>query len=157
MVIYFTKEIIFFLFLDKNFDIIKQIEQIEKIPHRINKYFKDEFDSIKDLEKFQSMESTTFCYKNSCNKSIKYSGFVNKKNNNIFDWKLFDNLLKSLFVNGETEMTSLSKIKGGYYIYYIHSIGQEVVMFFRDGLTLSQVKQEVERTKKAHFDNLFLN
>ena len=54
-------------------------------------------------------------------------------------------------------MTSLSKYKGGHYIYYIHSVDQEVVMFFKDSLTLNQVKQEVEKTKKAHFDNLFLN
>ena len=157
MVIYLTKDIIFFLFFDKNFKILENIEQIEKIPNRINKYFKDQFDSIKDLERIQSSESNIFCYKNSCNKSIKYSGFINKKSNNSFDWKLFETLQKALFINGETEMTSLTRYKGGYYIYYIHSIGQEVVMFFKDGLTLSQVKQEIEKTKKTNFENLFLN
>ena len=147
----------FFLFFDKNFEIINQIEQIEKIPKRINNYFKEQFDFIKDLEKSISSENNTFCYKNSCNKSLKFSGFVNRKNNNIFDWKLFETLQKILFINGDTEMTSLSKVKGGFYIYYIHSLGQEVVMFFKDGLTLKEVKQEIERTKKTHFDNLFLN
>ena len=159
MIIYLSKEtgIMFFFFFDKDFEIIKEIEQIEKMPKRINKYFKDEIELIHEIEKTPSFENYTFCYKNSCNKSIKFSGFVNKKNNNAFDWKLFENLQKSLLINGETEMNSLTKYKGGYYIYYIHSVDQEVVMFFKDNLTLSQVKQEVEKTKKAHFDNLFLN
>ena len=157
MIIYLTKGIMFFLFFDKNFEIIKEIEQIEKIPKRINNYFKEQFDNIHELEKIPTNESNIFCYKNSCNKSLKFSGFINKKSNNNFDWKLFENLQKSLFINGETEMTSLSKYKGGHYIYYIHSVDQEVVMFFKDSLTLNQVKQEVEKTKKAHFDNLFLN
>jgi hypothetical protein len=159
MIIYLCKEkgTMFFFFFDKDFEIIKEIEQIEKMPKRINKYFKDEFELIHEIEKTSSFENYTFCYKNSCNKSIKFSGFVNKKNNNAFDWKLFENLQKSLLINGETEMNSLTKYKGGYYIYYIHSVDQEVVMFFKDNLTLSQVKQEVEKTKKAHFDNLFLN
>ena len=157
MIIYLSKGIMFFLFFDKKFEVIKQIEQIEKIPKRISKYFKDQFESIKELEKLQTNENNIFCYKNSCNKSIKYSGFINKKNNNSFDWKLFETLQRSLFINGDTEMTSLAKYKGGFYIYYIQSIGQEVAMFFKDGLTLSQVKQEIEKTKKIHFDNLFLN
>ena len=157
MIIYLTNGVMFFLFFDKNFEIINQIEQIEKIPKRINNYFKEQFDFIKDLEKSISSENNTFCYKNFCNKSLKFSGFVNRKNNNIFDWKLYELLQKILFINGDTEMTSLSKVKGGFYIYYIHSLGQEVVMFFKDGLTLKEVKQEIERTKKAHFDNLFLN
>ena len=159
MIIYLCKEkgTMFFFFFDKDFEIIKEIEQIEKMPKRINKYFKDEFELIHEIEKTSSFENYTFCYKNSCNKSIKFSGFLNKKNNNAFDWKLFENLQKSLLINGETEMNSLTKYKGGYYIYYIHSVDQEVVMFFKDNLTLSQVKQEVEKTKKAHFDNLFLN
>ena len=147
----------FFLFFDKNFKILEKIEEIEKIPNRINKYFKDQFDSIKELERIQSTETNIFCYKNSCNKSVKFSGFINKKSNNSFDWKLFETLQKALFINGETEITSLTKYKGGFYIYYIHSIGQEVVIFLKDGLTLSQVKQEIEKTKKAHFDNIFLN
>ena len=157
MIIYLTKGIMFFLFFDKNFEILNQIEQIIKIPKRINNYFKDQFDFIKDLEKIVSNENNIFCYKNSCNKCLKFSGFVNRKNNNIFDWKLFETLQKILFINGETEMTSLAKVKGGFYIYFIHSLGQEVIMFFKDGLTLNQVKQEIEKTKKTHFDNLFLN
>ncbi len=46
MIIYLTKGFMFFLFFDKNFEIIKEIEQIEKIPKRINKYFKEQFDNI---------------------------------------------------------------------------------------------------------------
>ena len=157
MIIYYTKEIMFFFFFDETFEVIKEIELIEKIPKRINNYFKEQFDNIKELEKLQFNDNSIFCYKNSCNKSIKFSGFINKKSNNNFDWKLYDTLQKSLFVNGDTEMTSLSKSKGGFYIYFIHSVGQEVVMFFKDGLTLTQVKQEIEKTKKSHFDNLFLN
>ena len=156
LIIYLTNGMMFFLFFDNNFEIIKQIEQIDKIPKRINKYFKEQFDKIYELEKFSSNENNIFCYKNSCNKSIKFSGFVNKKSNNNFDWKLFEMLQKSLFINGETKMSSLAKYKG-FYIYYIHSVGQDVVMFYQDKLTLTQLKQEIEKTKKTHFDNLFLN
>ena len=85
MIIYLTKGIMFFLFLDKNFEIIKEIEEIEKIPKIINNYFKEQFDNIHELEKIPTNESNIFCYKNSCNKSLKFSGFVNKKNNNNFE------------------------------------------------------------------------
>jgi hypothetical protein len=154
LIIYLTNDLMFFLFLDKNFEIVKQIDQLEKIPKRINKYFKDQLNDLHDLEKISNSDNNIFCYKNGCNKSIKFSGFINKKNNN-FDWKLFETLQKSLFINGETKMTSLAKYRG-YYIYYINSIEQEVLMFYQDKLTLTQIKQEIEKTKKTHFDNLFL-
>ena len=154
MIIYTTKGIIFFLFFDQNLEIIKQIEHIEKIPKRINKYFSEQLSSIKDLEKLPTNESNMFCYKNSYNKSLRFSGFINKKSNN-FDWKLFETLQKSMFVNGDTELNSLTKYKG-YYVYYIKALGQEVILIYKDNLTLTQVKQEIDKTKKAYFDNLFL-
>ena len=64
-------------------------------------------------------------------------------------------LQKSLFMNSEAKMASFVKYKE-YYIYYINSIEQEILVFYQDKLTLTQVKQEIEKTKKVHFDNLFL-
>ena len=154
MIIYLAKEILFFLFFDKDLIIEKQIDQISKIPMRINKYFGAQFENIFKLEK-PILDSNIFCYKNENNKSIKFSGFF-KKNSNVFDWKLFENLQKAFFINGDTEMTSITKCKGNY-IYFINSIGQKLVMLFRDNLTLSQLKQEIEKIKKTQFGHLFLN
>jgi len=154
MIIYLAKEILFFLFFDKDLIIEKQIDQISKIPMRINKYFGAQFENIFKLEK-PTLDPNIFCYKNENNKSIKFSGFL-KKNSNVFDWKLFENLQKTFFINGDTEMTSITKCKGNY-IYFINSIGQKLVMLFRDNLTLSQLKQEIEKIKKTQFGHLFLN
>ena len=153
MIIYLYKGILFFLFLD-NLVIEQQIENISKIQARIIKYFGKMFEDIFQLEK-PIFDNNIFCYKNENNKSIKFSGFI-KKNNNAFDWKLFEQLQKAFFINGDTEMTSITKSKG-YYTYFINSIGQEVVLIFKDNLTLAQLKQEVEKIKKIYFGNLFLN
>ena len=153
MIIYLYKGILFFLFL-YNLVIEQQIENISKIQARITKYFGKMFEDIFQLEK-PIFDNNIFCYKNENNKSIKFSGFI-KKNNNAFDWKLFEQLQKAFFINGDTEMTSITKSKG-YYTYFINSIGQEVVLIFKDNLTLAQLKQEVEKIKKIYFGNLFLN
>ena len=63
---------------------------------------------------------------------------------------------KVFFINGDTEMTSIAKIKG-YYVYFINNIGQEILMLFKDNLTLTQLKQEIEKNKKNYFVNLFLD
>ena len=154
MIIYLAKGILFFLFFDKDLIIEQQIEKISKIPMRINKYFGAQFENIFKLDK-PILDNNIFCYKNENNKSIKFSGFI-KKNNNAFDWKLFEQLQKAFFINSDTEMTSITKSKG-YYTYFINSIGQEVVLIFKDNLTLTQLKQEIEKIKKIYFGNLFLN
>ena len=154
MIIYLAKEILFFLFFDKDLIIEKQIEQISKIPIRITKYFGAQFENIFKLEK-PITDPNIFCYKNENNKSIKLNGFF-KKNSTVFDWKLFENLQKAFFINGDTEITSITKCKGNY-IYFINSIGQEIVMIFKDNLTLTQLKQEIEKIKKTQCGNLFLN
>ena len=154
MIIYLTQGIIFFLFFDKDFIIENEGEQITKIPMRINKYFKAQYENITRLDK-PINDTNIFCYKNSNNKSIKFSGFI-KKNSNAFDWKLFESLQKAFFINGDTEMTSIAKYRG-FYTYYINTIGQEILMMFKDNLTLTQLKQEIEKIKKIYFGHLFLN
>ena len=154
MIIYLTQGILFFLFFDKDFVIEKRIDQVTKIPTRITKYFGGQYKNIVNLDK-PIIDSNIFCYKNDNNKNIKFSGFI-KKNTNSFDWKLFEQLQKAFFINGDTEMTSIAKIKG-FYIYFINTVGQEVVMLFKDNLTLLQLKQEIEKIKKNYFAHLFLN
>ena len=154
MIIYLTQGILFFLFFDKDFVIEKRIDQVTKIPTRITKYFGGQYKNIVNLDK-PIIDSNIFCYKNDNNKNIKFSGFI-KKNTNSFDWKLFEQLQKAFFINGDTEMTSIAKIKG-FYIYFINTVGQEVVMLFKDNLTLFQLKQEIEKIKKNYFAHLFLN
>ena len=154
MIIYLTKGILFFLFFDNNFVVEKEIDKISKIGVRINKYFKAQFDNIIKLER-PIIDTNIYFYKNENDNSIKFSGFI-KKNNNLFDWKLYENLQKAFFINGDSKLTSIAKYKG-YYIYYINSIGQKVAMLFKDNLTLTQLKQEIEKIKKTQFDHLFLN
>ena len=156
MLIYYHNGMVIFLFLDKDFDVKNKITQINKIPKWISKYFKDQINSLLETEKNPIVEYNTFCYCNTCNKSIKFAGFLNKKSNNSFDWKMYDVLQKAMFINEDTEMTSLTKFKG-YYIYFINSIGKKVVIFYKDNISVSQIKQEIEKTKKNHFDYIFLN
>jgi len=154
MIIYLTQGILFFLFFDKDFIIENQIEHITKIPTRITKYFRAQFDNIIKLDR-PNLDPNIFCYKNENNKCLKFSGFI-KKNLNTFDWKLFENIQKAFFINGDTDMTSIAKIKG-FYVYFMNNIGQEIVMLLKDNLTLTQLKQEIEKMKKNYFGNLFLN
>ena len=154
MIIYLTQGILFFLFFDKDFIIEKQIEHITKIPTRITKYFRTQFDNIIKLDR-PNLDPNIFCYKNENNKCLKFSGFI-KKNLNTFDWKLFESIQKAFFINGDTDMTSIAKIKG-FYVYFMNNIGQEIVMLLKDNLTLTQLKQEIEKMKKNYFGNLFLN
>ncbi len=154
--IYYFNGLIIFLFFDESFNVIEKIAKVAKLSKWINKYFKEQLESLEEAEKIQVPEYSTFCYSNSCNKSIRFAGFVNKKSGNSFDWKMFEMLQKSLFINEFSEMTSLCKFKG-FYIYYIHSIGKKVVIFYKDNITLQQLKQEIEKTKKEHFDYVFLN
>ena len=154
MIIYLTQGILFFLFFDKDFIIENQIEHITKIPTRITKYFRAQFDNIIKLDR-PNLDPNIFCYKNENNKCLKFSGFI-KKNLNTFDWKLFESIQKAFFINGDTDMTSISKIKG-FYVYFMNNIGQEIVMLLKDNLTLTQLKQEIEKMKKNYFGNLFLN
>ena len=51
MIIYLTQGILFFLFFDKDFIIEKQIDDITKIPIRITKYFRTQFESIIKLDR----------------------------------------------------------------------------------------------------------
>ena len=154
MIIYLTQGILFFLFFDKDFIIENQIEHITKIPTRITKYFRAQFDNIIKLDR-PNLDPNIFCYKNENNKCLKFSGFI-KKNLNTFDWKLFESIQKAFFINGDTDMTSIAKIKG-FYVYFMNNIGQEIVMLLKDNLTLTQLKQEIEKMKKNYFGNLFLN
>ena len=154
MIIYLTQGILFFLFFDKDFIIENQIEHITKIPTRITKYFRAQFDNIIKLDR-PNLDPNIFCYKNENNKCLKFSGFI-KKNLNTFDWKLFESIQKAFFINGDTDMTSIAKIKG-FYVYFMNNIGQEIVMLLKDNLTLTQLKQEIEKKKKNYFGNLFLN
>ena len=154
MIIYLTQGILFFLFFDKDFIIENQIEHITKIPTRITKYFRAQFDNIIKLDR-PNLDPNIFCYKNENNKCLKFSGFI-KKNLNTFDWKLFECIQKAFFINGDTDMTSIAKIKG-FYVYFMNNIGQEIVMLLKDNLTLTQLKQEIEKMKKNYFGNLFLN
>ena len=154
MIIYLTQGILFFLFFDKDFIIEKQIDDITKIPIRITKYFRTQFESIIKLDR-PIIDTNIFCYKNENNKTIKFSGFI-KKNTNAFDYKILEMIQKAFFINGDTEITSIAKIKG-FYVYFINNIGQEIIMLFKDNLTLTQLKQEIEKIKKNYFVNLFLN
>ena len=154
MIIYLTQGILFFLFFDKDFIIENQIEHITKIPTRITKYFRAQFDNIIKLDR-PNLDPNIFCYKNENNKCLKFSGFI-KKNLNTFDWKLFESIQKAFFINWDTDMTSIAKIKG-FYVYFMNNIGQEIVMLLKDNLTLTQLKQEIEKMKKNYFGNLFLN
>ena len=152
--VYYYHDMVIFLFIDKKFNVVNQIPKIKKIPKWIDKFFKDSFDVLSKSGRTINFENNLFCYTNNANRSIRLCGFFNKKNQ--MDEKLFDTLKKALFINENNDMTGLTKFKG-YYIFYVKSMGRKIIMFFKDSLTLAQLKKEINRVNKENFEYIFLD
>ena len=150
---YYYHEMVIFLFIDKKFNVVNQIPKIKKISKWIDKFFRDNLTVLAKTSKGIISENNLFCYTNNANKSIRLSGFFNKKK---MDEKLFETLKKALFINENNNMTGLTKFKG-YYIYYIKSLGRKIIMFFRDNLTMQQLIVEINKVNKENFQFIFLD
>ena len=78
----------------------------------------------------------------------------NKKKQTIDEVK-FEVLQKAMVMNSEVSMTALTKFKG-YYIYYINSCERNVVMIYNDGLSLSQLKKNIDDNKSQLFEYIYM-
>jgi hypothetical protein len=145
--VYYYHEMVLFLFIDKKFNVVNQLPKLKKISKWVDKFFKSNLDYLTKISKSAIPENSLFCYTNNANRSIRLCGFFKK---NQLDEKLFDMLKKSLFNNGNNDMSGLTKFKG-YYIYYIKSMGRRITMFFRDNLNLAQLNHEINNVKKENF------
>ena len=152
--VYYYHNMVIFLFIDKKFNVVNQIPKIKKIPKWIDKFFKDSYVVLSKSGRTINFENNLFCYTNNANRSIRLCGLFNKRNQ--MDEKLFDTLKKALFINENNDMTGLTKFRG-YYIYYIKSMGRKIIMFFKDSLTLEQLKKEINRVNKENFEFIFLD
>ena len=151
---YYYHEMIIFLFIDKKFNVVNQLPKIKKIHKWIDKFFQDNLNFLEKMSKGLIAENSLFCYTNNANKSIRLSGFLNKKSQ--IDEKLFDILKKSLFINENNNMSGLTKLRG-YYVYYIKSMGRKIILFFKDSLTLPQLTQEINKVNHDNFQFIFLD
>jgi hypothetical protein len=151
--VYYYHEMVLFLFIDKKFNVVNQLPKLKKISKWVDKFFKSNLDYLTKISKSAIPENSLFCYTNNANRSIRLCGFFKK---NQLDEKLFDMLKKSLFNNGNNDMSGLTKFKG-YYIYYIKSMGRRITMFFRDNLNLAQLNHEINNVKKENFQYIFLD
>ena len=151
---YYYHEMVIFLFIDKKFNVVNQIPKIKKISKWVDKFFRDNLNTLAKISKILITENSLFCYTNNANKSIRLCGFVNKKNQ--IDEKLFETLKKALFINENNNMTGLTKFKG-YYIYYIKSLGRKIILFFKDNLNMAQLTQEINKVNNENFQFIFLD
>ena len=152
LLVYFYYDMLIFLFVDKKFNVIRNIEKVKKVSHWVDKFFKD---NLKLLSQSPRMinESHIFCYTNKNNRSIRLCNVIKK---NQIDEKFFEIIKRALFNNENNEFNSLTKFKG-YYVYYIKSIGRKIVMIFKDNLTMTQLNNEISKVKKDNFFYIFLS
>ena len=146
LLIYYFKGITLFMFLknDINIDLI-QFNQIKEI---IKKILSNEL--INEMEKSHKQINELFNIfsVNSSDKSFKISGIFSKNNREINYF-----LQKILFVNNNVFLNSLTYFKGGYnfkggYIYYLNSIGRKVVFILNDSISVSQIRNEIDKNEK---------
>ena len=152
LLVYFYYDMLIFLFVDKKFNVIRNIEKIKKVSHWVDKFFKDNLNLLSKSPKMIN-ETHIFCYTNKNNRSIRLCNVVKK---NQIDEKFFEIIKRSFFNNENNEMNSLTKFKG-YYVYYIKSIGRKIVMLFKDNLTMTQLNNEISKVNKDNFFYIFLS
>ena len=140
-----------FLFVDKKFNVIRNIDKIKKVSHWVDKFFKDNLNLLTKSTKIIN-ENHIFCYTNKANRSIRLCNVVKK---NQVDEKIFEIIKRALFNNENNDMNSLTKFKG-YYVYYIKSIGRRITMLFKDNLTMAQLNNEINKVNKDNFNFIFI-
>ena len=151
--VYYFYDMLLFLFVDKKFNVIRNIEKIKKISHWVDKFFRDILNILYKSPR-GNVESHIFCYTNKANRSIRLSNIFKKSQ---IDEKLFEIIKRTMFNNeNNNDMDSLTKFKG-YYAYYIKSIGRKIVMLFKDNLTMPQLTTEINKVNRDNFFYIFLN
>jgi hypothetical protein len=151
--VYYFYDMLLFLFVDKKFNVIRNIEKIKKLSHWIDKFFRDII-NVLDKSPRNIVENQIFCYTNKANRSIRLSNIFKK---NQIDEKLFEIIRRAMFNNEDNnDMNSLTKFKG-YYVYYIKSIGRKVIMIFKDNLTMTQLTTEINKVNRDNFFYIFLS
>ena len=151
LLVYFYYDMLIFLFVDKKFNVIRNIDKIKKVSHWVDKFFKDNLNLLTKSTKIIN-ENHIFCYTNKANRSIRLCNVVKK---NQVDEKIFEIIKRALFNNENNDMNSLTKFKG-YYVYYIKSIGRRITMLFKDNLTMAQLNNEINKVNKDNFNFIFI-
>ena len=151
LLVFFYYDMLIFLFVDKKFNVIRNIDKIKKVSHWVDKFFKDNINLLSKSVKTNN-ESHIFCYTNKANRSIRLCNVLKK---NQIDEKIFEIIKRAMFNNENNENNSLTKFKG-YYVYYIKSIGRRITMLFKDNLTMTQLINEINKVKKDNFFYIFI-
>jgi hypothetical protein len=152
LLVYYYYDMLLFLFVDKKFNVIRNIEKVKKISHWTNKFFNSIMNVLYKLPK-GNVESHIFCYTNKANRSIRLCNIFKK---NQIDEKIFEIIKRAMFNNENNEMNSLTKFKG-YYVYYLKSIGRKIIMLFKDNLTMTQLSNEINKVDQDNFYYIFLS
>ena len=153
LLVYYYQGLLFFLFFDKRFEVAKKINtKVKKIKTWVEKYFQPHLPIFEHIFLNSRDRTETFCYINSINKSIRLSNFIDKKG---LDKKKFNLLLRNIFLNNEVKINSLTKYKNEYF-YYMKTSKRKCVIIFSDSMSLSQIKNEIERIKAEQFHNILL-
>ena len=152
LLVYFYYDMLIFLFVDKKFNVIRNIDKIKKVSHWVDKFFKDNLNLLTKTPKMIN-ENHIFCYTNRANRSIRLCNVLKK---NQIDEKIFEIIKRAFFNSENNDMNSLTKFKG-YYVYYIKSIGRKIIMLFKDNLTMTQLVNEINKVNRDNFFFIFLN
>ena len=151
LLVYFYYDMLIFLFVDKKFNVIRNIDKVKKVSHWVDKFFKDNLNLLTKTPKMIN-ENHIFCYTNRANRSIRLCNVLKK---NQIDEKIFEIIKRAFFNCENNEMNSLTKFKG-YYVYYIKSIGRRIIMLFKDNLTMAQLVNEINKVNRDNFFYIFL-
>lgn len=158
MLVYYNNGMLIFILLDEKFNVPHRLSTtLTKVEKWVTRYFNENIDFLEQIYKVKMNQNdiVTYAYCNNANRSLKLSGaFFNKKNRTIDEVK-FEVLQKAMVMNSEVSMTALTKFKG-YYIYYINSCERNVVMIYNDGLSLSQLKKNIDDNKSQLFEYIYM-
>ena len=151
LLIYYLSGITIFMFLDIETEInsIPTNNDIQKLNIKLfSKEIITELERCNTLKKNENSNINVY-YNNYMNKNIILSGFFNKK----YKDKIFF-LEKTLFINNNVNLNSLTHFKG-YYIYHLNSIGRNLTLIINDSISINQIIKEIEKIKKE-YDFAFL-
>ena len=154
MLVYYYEEMIFFIFINDNYNVYNILNSLLKMDKWTNRYFKSHISILEKLliQMMLKSEQYYYLYMNTCNKSMKFSSNIlnNKKSSkgDFFKTEYLFFVLKNNFLHKSCSLTKLKQT----YIYYNFSLDRRLILFFSENDT----DIEIENAKKELFEKILM-